>query len=82
MGPDNLRLAMTAGSEFGSLILDTRVRDSKGQSYRRQQVLKACVSQQTRFLERNLGVGENALQLFQAVAELNRRRQPFQGCVL
>ena len=60
VGPDNLRLAMTAGSEFCSPLLDTRVRDSKGQGYRRQQVLKPCACQQARFLERNLGIGEKA----------------------
>lgn len=53
VGPDHLRLTTTAGSEFCSPLLDTRVWDSKGQGYRRQQVLKPCACQQARFLERN-----------------------------
>jgi len=64
VGPDNFRLAMTAGSEFCSPLLDTRAWDSKGKGYTRQQVLKSCACQQDRFLERNVGIGEKALQLF------------------
>jgi len=71
VGPDNFRLAMTAGSEFCSPLLDTRVWDSKGKGYTRQQVLKSCACQQDRFLERNLGSGEKALQLFTGTSEFN-----------
>jgi len=58
VGKETLRLATTAGSEVCSLLLESLAWDSKGQSYRRQQVLKSCDCQQAVFLERNLGIGE------------------------
>jgi hypothetical protein len=48
VGKEFLRLATTAGSECCSLVLDTRTRDSKDQSYWRQQVLKSCACSTSR----------------------------------
>src|ERR1039458_7995034 len=61
VGKETVRLATTAGSEFCRLVLEPRAWDSKDRSYRRQQGLKSCDCQQDRFLERNLGIGEQAL---------------------
>jgi len=76
VGKETLRLATTAGSEFCSLILESHAWDSKGQSYRRQQVLKSCDCQQAGFLERNLGIGEKAFDSYSQRKDLPSTRSP------